>query len=390
MSVTRSSPPTPPSRQPEDSERRFKTITKPCEWVEDYHPGGLHPVDLGDVFKEGQYKVIRKLGEGSFSNVWLARDTKYVSLKILVANVTDPTNEIRILRFLSTVPEAGQHVTLLLDEFDHEGPNGLHKCLVFEPMGPSVNSMVEELPQFKPRKGLMKVRYPPAMAKSILKQALQSVDLLHENGVSHGDLQPGNLLFCLEDDIDTKSEDLLRQQKRQRPACVNDPEKEYDRAKVERLDGKRDFWAPRYVYVAQPLTPFTPHIDDFKIKLSDMGGDRSDADDDHLCQLTFCIGPLPDDLYKHWTNSSLYFTPERTVYNLELGGVPKHRPPQRLEDLLQFFKSIEDKFDEAAPDIPKEEAQTIKALIRRILQYDPAQRPSAKDILLDPWFSEDG
>lgn len=33
---------------------------------------------LGDLFNDGQYKVIRKLGEGSYSTVWLARDVRYV------------------------------------------------------------------------------------------------------------------------------------------------------------------------------------------------------------------------------------------------------------------------------------------------------------------------
>ena len=72
--MSTSSPPTPPSRAVVDDERRFKTITLPCEWVEDYRPGGYHPVVLGDVFN--QYKVIRKLGEGSYSTVWLAHDLK--------------------------------------------------------------------------------------------------------------------------------------------------------------------------------------------------------------------------------------------------------------------------------------------------------------------------
>jgi hypothetical protein len=71
-----SPPPTPPSRAPGNDEWGFKTITSPCEWVEDYRPGGYHPVLLGDVFKNSQYKVIRKLVEGSYSTVWLARNLR--------------------------------------------------------------------------------------------------------------------------------------------------------------------------------------------------------------------------------------------------------------------------------------------------------------------------
>lgn len=175
------------------------------------------------------------------------------------------TTELRILRHITEVApaEGARHITQLLDEFEHRGPNGIHKCLVFEPMGPSVNTMVEELPQFKPRRWEMKVRHPPQMAKSILKQSLQSLTFLHENGIAHGDFQPGNMLFAL-DDIDSKPEDVLRQEEDVQAMSISPP--------VQRLDGKQDKWAPRYLCVAQPLAPFTDYAEGFKIKLSDMGG----------------------------------------------------------------------------------------------------------------------
>lgn len=81
--MSASPPPTPPSKAPDYEDRRFKNITSPCEWVEDYHPGGYHPVHLGDVFNNGQFKVIRKLGDGAYSTVWLARDLKSVKSSII-------------------------------------------------------------------------------------------------------------------------------------------------------------------------------------------------------------------------------------------------------------------------------------------------------------------
>jgi serine/threonine-protein kinase SRPK3 len=40
-----------------------------------YRPGGFHPVHIGDVFGN-RYKVLRKLGYGLYSTVWLVRDMK--------------------------------------------------------------------------------------------------------------------------------------------------------------------------------------------------------------------------------------------------------------------------------------------------------------------------
>ena len=45
------------------------------ERADDYQPGRYHPVYLGDVYSQ-RYKVIHKLGFGSYSTVWLARDLK--------------------------------------------------------------------------------------------------------------------------------------------------------------------------------------------------------------------------------------------------------------------------------------------------------------------------
>ncbi|KAI0443816.1 serine protein kinase [Xylaria telfairii] len=428
--MTVSPPPTPSSKTPNDNERRFKAIHLPCEWVEDYRPGGYHPVNLGDVFNNGQYKVIRKLGEGSYSTVWLAHDlerNRYVALKFLVSKISESTNELRILRHVNQVApvQAAQHITQLLAEFEHRGPNGLHKCLVFEMMGPTVNTMVEELPQFKPRMWEMKIRYPTRMAKSILRQSLKSLAFLHEHGIAHGDFQPGNMLFAL-DDISSELEDVLQQDDSGQSELV------------QRLDSKEDIWAPRHLYVGQPLASLVNHTGDFRIKLSDMGGAYFFTDpptkpitpaglrapemiltgainntldvwsfgclvfelitgqplfcvpwcdsevkqnDGHLLSLTTTLGPLPDELYKQWETSWLYFTPQRKLFNFELGGVAEGAEPLMAEQ-----PSMEESFDQADPDLGREEADQVKSLIRRILQYDPAKRPSPAEILRDPWF----
>jgi hypothetical protein len=44
------------------------------EDLDDYCKGGYHPVEPGQTYKNGRYTIVRKLGWGHFSTVWLARD----------------------------------------------------------------------------------------------------------------------------------------------------------------------------------------------------------------------------------------------------------------------------------------------------------------------------
>lgn len=42
------------------------------ESISRYCHGGYHPVRIGDVFDNGKYRIVSKLGYGVYSTVWLA------------------------------------------------------------------------------------------------------------------------------------------------------------------------------------------------------------------------------------------------------------------------------------------------------------------------------
>ncbi|KAG8763084.1 serine/threonine protein kinase, CMGC group [Ceratobasidium sp. 423] len=68
------------------SVRSGSLMTEDEEDWEDYVKGGYHPVQIGDTFSDGRYTVVRKLGWGHFSTVWLAKDVKqnrHVALKVV-------------------------------------------------------------------------------------------------------------------------------------------------------------------------------------------------------------------------------------------------------------------------------------------------------------------
>ena len=111
------------------------------------------------------------------------------------------------------------------------------------------------------------------------------------------------------------------------------------------------------------------HVDDYE--------NPEDQVDDHLLMLSDTLGPLPENLYVLWTRSSKYYTPERVQFNTLL-----YDDPKETDLLLNKMKSLEELFDENKPvDLSDRQSKMVKALLRRILQYDPAKRPTASQIL---------
>ncbi|KAK9251861.1 CMGC/SRPK protein kinase [Lipomyces tetrasporus] len=175
------------------------TSTIDAEPLHRYRKGGYHPITLGEFLKDGRYKILHKLGWGGYSTVWAARDQieeAYVALKVSVSEgENDGGNRgLQVMRELSPIHPSPQHVMLMLDDFDLEGPNGTHKCLVFELLGPSIPDTIDA--RFPDG------RLPGKLAKVIAKQALFGLDTLHQQKIGHGDLHTRNLAFtmpCMDD-----------------------------------------------------------------------------------------------------------------------------------------------------------------------------------------------
>lgn len=58
----------------------YDDLSEEEEDSEDYKYGGYHPVSIGDLFHNNTYEILRKLGWGHFSTVWLAHDKLYICL----------------------------------------------------------------------------------------------------------------------------------------------------------------------------------------------------------------------------------------------------------------------------------------------------------------------
>ncbi|XP_059906698.1 SRSF protein kinase 1a isoform X2 [Gadus macrocephalus] len=165
----------------------------------DYCKGGYHHVKIGDLFN-GKYHVIRKLGWGHFSTVWLAWDIQvkhFVAMKVVKSaeHYTETAvDEIKLLRSVrNSDPDDPNRemVVQLLDDFKISGVNGTHVCMVFEVLGHHL------------LKWIIKSNYqglPLPCVKSIIRQVLQGLDYLHTKcQIIHTDIKPENILMSVDE-----------------------------------------------------------------------------------------------------------------------------------------------------------------------------------------------
>ncbi|KAF5309033.1 hypothetical protein D9619_013592 [Psilocybe cf. subviscida] len=159
------------------------SLTVYVEELYRYTPGGYHPVILGDVMNPPSgatsYRILHKLGHGTFSTVWLADHNRsdttptYVAMKVSTADGVS-SNEADLLR---SVPSS--HIAPVFDSFELAGPNGQHHVIVTEVLLSFVD--------------FPSVPRPARTTKRFIWEIVKAVEQLHKAGLIHGDLHLRNV-----------------------------------------------------------------------------------------------------------------------------------------------------------------------------------------------------
>ncbi|KAH6982299.1 kinase-like domain-containing protein [Ilyonectria sp. MPI-CAGE-AT-0026] len=378
------------------------------ESIARYCPGGYHPVRIGDVFNNGKYKIVSKLGYGVYSTVWLACNLgtkRHVALNVLTADSFGNQKdifELAILRYIKAqyLQHPGKGYILgLLDEFEHHGPHGNHICLIFKAMGPDLTQYRRLFPN---------LRIPLPLVKDISRQLLLALSYLHDTcRVIHTDIKPQNIL------VETPAINKMFEQTPSeafRPhGSPLEPPNDFYMASTQLSSTEEDIahtaqvsirladfgtssWFSKHLTEwIQPQMLRAPEVIlgadwDSKVDIWNLGlviwevaegrllfdgswtANAPYSPEAHLAQMTAVFGSVPNTLLARSKNRDRYFDADGKLLE------PSTFPPCSLE---QFSKN---------PDNSESEKKIFLSFIDSMIRLDPEERLNATKLLESEWL----
>ncbi|KAK2841617.1 hypothetical protein FQN49_006078 [Arthroderma sp. PD_2] len=374
-----------------DASRKIEEETLPT-----YTPEKYYPARIGQIFKD-RYQIVGKVGYGVFSTVWLARDfqdSRHVILKLCISS-KEPSHEMKIYHHIEASQSQIEHpgkvfYRRLYDSFKVDGPHGSHVCLVQQPLGLSMDQMLDMRPT---RTFTLELLKPP------LRQILAGLDFLHRVDIIHTDLQSKNLLLGIDD-----------------PTVFS----VFEEAELEHQPAPRKVLDDRIIYASRrvPLTGRLPIITDFgEARLRDEARRGEDIMPD-VYRAPEVILRMDWDIWVDiWSIAMVFWdlVKGRTLFTARneekllddrlhlaemiaiMGPPPKEFLERSEANLLYWDENgrwrglapIPDiSLEKLAEGIEGENKQGFLDFLRKILRWLPEERPTAGELMFDPWLME--
>ncbi|ODV90480.1 hypothetical protein CANCADRAFT_2208 [Tortispora caseinolytica NRRL Y-17796] len=292
-----------------------------------------------------KYKLIKKLGEGTYAVVYKATDAQnntYAVKRIKLGEFKDgiDISAIRELKFLQEI----RHVNVIALYDVYSDQETLNLVLEF---------LVSDLEHIIQDKSLI---FQTADIKAWMLMSLRGLHHCHRSYIMHRDLKPSNLLIAADGNIKIADFGLARvaayPQEYLTPTVVT----RWYRA-PELLLGSRhytesvDIWAMGAIFAELMLrTPYIPGASDFD-----------------QVELTFrVLGTPTEEIWPGVSSLPLYD-------DLMTKITQRHPVPPPSEISLRFMAA----------------STAALNLLNSMLEYDPSKRPTTESALLSPYFVEE-
>ncbi|KAH7151111.1 kinase-like domain-containing protein [Fusarium sp. MPI-SDFR-AT-0072] len=354
---------------------------KRLEFPADYRSGGYHPVQINDKLHSNRYRIVHKVGHGSSSTVWLARDKKtseYVAIK--VGRADSNKNEGQTMSRLSAASKSKPFTPKLLDRFTIEGPNGSHPCLVTAPASSLVDAKLASTSHL----------FQLSTACSLATQSIMAIAHVHSLGYAHGNFHLNKILLPLPSLNSLSIKQLY--------AKYGEPLLE----PVYHIEGSAVVLLPRGVpsHLVQPISLGVPSdeilLQDANVLISDFGDafrpeDKTTFKSNAPSTVrTWSLGCASFELFAHRTLFS-YIIP----YAGRITAQQVHLSGSFIGEWLDKWEGREKYFNEDLKQLtdprfiyPWSKSAALLNLLKKMLQWRPMEQPTAQQILKSKWVKE--
>ncbi|XP_021027320.1 dual specificity protein kinase CLK3 isoform X1 [Mus caroli] len=352
------------------SSRSQQSSKRSSRSVEDDKEGHL-VCRIGDWLQE-RYEIVGNLGEGTFGKVVEcldhARGKSQVALKIIrnVGKYREAARlEINVLKKIKEKDKENKFLCVLMsDWFNFHG----HMCIAFELLGKNTFEFLKEN-NFQP--------YPLPHVRHMAYQLCHALRFLHENQLTHTDLKPENILF-----VNSEFETLYNEHKSCEEKSVKNTSirvadfgsATFDHEHHTTIVATRHYRPPEVILElgwAQPCDVWSIGCILFEYYRG-FTLFQTHENREHLVMMEKILGPIPSHMI-HRTRKQKYFYKGGLVWdeNSSDGRYVKENCKPLKSYMLQDSLEHVQLFD----------------LMRRMLEFDPAQRITLAEALLHPFFA---
>ncbi|KAL7651943.1 hypothetical protein ACMYSQ_009270 [Aspergillus niger] len=327
------------------------------------------------------------------------RNRRYVMLKIYIEassmgqQVDNELNMYRLMELSPTIHPGRDVIRTLLDTFYIDGPQDKHRCLVHPPLWESVLAFLRRNPV---------ERLPSAVIAVVLHRLFLALDFLHtECKIAHTDIKADNIMFGIKDDsvfTDIEENELQRPVPRKEvdertiymsrelkvPRGIGAPVLcDFGSAMVVNDEYQRVFIQPQIYRAPEVIlgVPWTYSADIWNVgcMIWDLyeGGSLFTGQDPvderyrsraHLAEMINLLGPPPEGLLARGELREKFFSSEGAFLHPDL--LTDQVPLEERETTLEG----------------EAERDAFLRFMRKMLQWEPNRRSSAKDLAEDEWI----